>query len=53
MVVHEVRIGPELCIHCGKNEGRFQEDPFAAEIHGDVSLYFMCDECAEQFAMDI
>lgn len=30
-----------------------QEDPFATEIHGDFSLYLMCDEDAWQSAEDI
>lgn len=37
----------------GKRGVSFITDPFQEEIHGDMTLHWICDECAYQISMDI
>lgn len=40
------------CAHCGTS-GCWQENPFAAEINDDHSLYALCEKCRAEAAEDI
>ena len=52
---------PIKCRDCGMNientkENRdkfFGPDPFAEEINGDTTSYWMCEDCRIQSALDI
>ena len=43
-----------ICKSCGTTIGvSMQLDPFEYDINGDDTLYALCDNCAEESAMDI
>ena len=47
-------IGPAICKDCGGDyKVRWQTDPFAEEIRGDMEKRWLCDTCAHESAMDI
>lgn len=41
------------CESCGVTDSPYRLDPYIAEIHGDHSKRFLCDECAHERTMDI
>ena len=44
---------PQVCEDCDSTEAKHQVCPYAAEIHCDYELHWLCDECAEKRAWDI
>lgn len=43
-----------LCECCGTDQKvHYGPNPFAEEVHGDMTCYHLCQRCADQIAMDI
>lgn len=45
----------DICERCNQVSltVKLQPDPYASELHGDYTLYFMCDDCAYNSSQEI
>jgi len=46
--------GPKgLCQHCGEKEGDLCANPFTREVHNEVVLMHLCEDCYSNSASDV